>query len=228
MKFLITIVLLAAVSGSGFSQPELKIYGSLGKIMHENDTSEKVRLNLMGPIYNHYGLGAVAGLDGEILILKGETYVTRVFNGSLATDKSTDVGAALLVLTQVDEWDTLNLEIDISSMNELGGYIEEQDYEGVFPFMVLTNEGTLEWHVIQSPDNDEEMKNHKNSALKGKYKGEALILGFFSQSHQGVFTHHDENTHMHFQSSDKLYSGHVDELHISKNDKLLIPKYLQK
>jgi acetolactate decarboxylase len=228
MKTIITLFLIFALFFAGYSQSDLKIYGSLREVMQENDTSEKVRLNLMGPIFNYYGLGAVAGLDGEILILNGETYVTRVFDGSLATDKSTDVGAALLVMSSVDAWDTLKVDADIHSLKELEDHIESLGYEDAFPFMVLSGKSIIRWHVIRPPESGEEAKNHKDLGVKGKYQGESIILGFYSDSHQGMFTHHGEKLHMHFQSADKLYAGHVDEVMIYENDKLLIPKYLQK
>lgn len=220
------ILILIFLYKAGLAQPEVKNFGSLRQIMHENDTSEKVRLNLMGPLNNVYGLGAVSSLNGEILILNGETYVTRVYKNSLATDKSTDVGAALLVLSEVQEWDTLVLTRDISSLRELDKYLEALSFQNKpLPFLILSDSSIINWHVIQTPESAEQMQNHKELGLNGKYTGTSLMLGFFSTTHEGVFTHKGQNTHIHFQSDDKLYAGHVDELALKKDDKLLVPVY---
>ena len=226
MRYFGLILILIFIDNSGFAQPDVKIFGSLRQIMHENDTSEKVRLNLMGPINNVYGLGAVSGLNGEILLLNGDTYVTRVFGRALATDKSTDVGAALLVMSEVQEWDTLALTKDIYSSKELDDYLGKlSNQKKPFAFLVLSDNSTINWHVVQTPQSSEQMQNHKELGLNGKYTGVSLMLGFFSTEHEGIFTHKGQNTHIHFQSADKLYSGHVDELILKKEDKLLMPVY---
>ncbi len=230
MKKMFSIIALVAIYGTGYSQQDIKIYGSLQQIMHANDTSEKVRLNKMGPLFSIYGIGALASLDGEILILDGETYVTRVWNTSLITDKSTDVGAALLVMTSVEVWDTLVINKDLYEMKSLENYLalEIGEIESAYPFMVLSSDSEIRWHVVRTPKNASEMENHKELGIKGKFKGSALLLGFFSKKHEGVFTHKGQNTHIHFQSADKQYAGHVDQIMLKKGDKLLIPKYLQK
>ena len=40
-------------------KPNTEIFGSLHQIM-SGEADEKVRLNLMGPLTDHYGIGAVA------------------------------------------------------------------------------------------------------------------------------------------------------------------------
>jgi acetolactate decarboxylase len=40
----------------------------------------------------------------------------------------------------------------------------------------------------------------------------AYVLGFFSQYHKSIFTHHDSFVHMHLLTKDKTKMGHVDEL----------------
>lgn len=231
MKKMLSFIILIVISGTGYSQQDLKIYGSLQQIMHANDTSEKVRLNQMGPLFKVYGLGVVAGLDGEILILDGETYITRVWKTSLATDKSTDVGAALLVMTSVEAWDTLVIDKDLPSLKDLENYLPEEmgrDIQSAIPYLILSSHSEIRWHVVSSPANVSDMQNHKDLGISGKFKGSALVLGFYSKNHEGVFTHKGHITHMHFQSADRLYAGHVDEIMLNQGDKLLIPKYLQK
>ena len=228
-QLLLIILFVPGLCSTGFSQAEVQVYGSIKKIMHDNDTTEKVRLNLLGPIVNYYGLGAVAGLDGEILILNGDTYVTRVWKGFISTDKSTDVGAALLVLARVQQWDTVQVRRKLDSISELETYLDqEMKSEMAIPFMILSNDADIDWHVVSRPEDPGKPISHKELGEGGKYKGNALLLGFFSNNHEGIFTHQGQKTHIHFQSGDKLHAGHVDEIRINKGDKLLIPKYQEK
>ena len=51
------------------------------------------------------------------------------------------------------------------------------------------------------------------------------ILGFYSQNHQGLFTHHDAFTHMHVRNADGTAMGHVDYLESGNGSfTLLLPK----
>lgn len=53
------------------------------------------------------------------------------------------------------------------------------------------------------------------------------IVGFFSTSHQSIFTHHDTYLHMHLITSDKNQMGHLDEISFRKGSlKLFLPKGL--
>ena len=50
---------------------------------------------------------------------------------------------------------------------------------------------------------------------------EAEIIGFFSTNHEGVFTHHDSNIHLHLITKDLSMMGHLDEI---ESLKLYVPK----
>ena len=51
----------------------------------------------------------------------------------------------------------------------------------------------------------------------------ATLLGFFSKHHQGVFTHHGENTHFHFVDEEKRLTGHVDAVGIKAGALFKVP-----
>jgi len=207
--------------------PDVVVYGSLRDIMHNNDYSEKVWLNLMGPLDEKYGLGAVAGLDGEILILNGDIYVSSVRDGMLVLDKSSDVGAALLIISEVSNWGEVIIDQNISSTGDLEIWIENNakayglELTKPFPFMIKSVEGNVEWHVVQPPAEDE---SHKESSKKGKSSGVFQALGFYGNNHAGVFTHQESKTHIHFMPEDRNVSAHVDELSLSAGDVILFPK----
>ena len=81
--------------------------------------------------------------------------------------------------------------------------------------------------MINWPEGDHEHSHEKhiNSGLHGTHKGaDVQILGFYSDRHHAIFTHHTTNMHLHFISKDKSKTGHVDGLRLGNSMKLLLPK----
>ena len=48
------------------------------------------------------------------------------------------------------------------------------------------------------------------------------IIGFYSQKHQGVFTHHDSYLHLHLITKDGRWMGHLDRVSF-QDMQLLLP-----
>ena len=68
-------------------------------------------------------------------------------------------------------------------------------------------------------------KNTKVSSPKEAHQGQVNymltdedveIVGFYSQNHKGVFTHHDTFLHMHLITKDESKMGHLDMVRIKK------------
>jgi acetolactate decarboxylase len=50
-------------------------------------------------------------------------------------------------------------------------------------------------------------------------------LGFYSQQHQTIFTHHDTNLHLHLISADRLTMGHLETITFEpKKVQLFLPE----
>jgi len=206
--------------------PEVKVYGSLRDVMNKNDFSGKVTLNLLGPMEDLVGVGAVEGLNGEITIVRGETFVSTYANNRYALDKSTNVNAALLVISEVREWKEIKVDKSISSLSAFEAWLDNYASEkGIqtqpFAFRLKVPQGNTNWHVIAPP---KEGEDHKSAAKNYDYDGGYEIVGFFSKNHQGVFTHQGEITHMHFIDDKMHFSGHLDEFSIELGFTLYLPK----
>jgi len=50
------------------------------------------------------------------------------------------------------------------------------------------------------------------------------LVGFRSASHEGIFTHHGESTHIHAALADALVTGHVDAVLIPKGAIVRLPQ----
>lgn len=234
-SFLTCFLLLSINIHSSVAQSKYTVehYGQLRTIMHEGDISANVDLSKFAKKDNFYALGAFENLKGEILILDGKSYATRSINGQLEFVNAFDERAALLVGSSVEAWHELKISQSVSNYQEFENVIEEKaadyglDLNDPFPFLVEGNFGELDWHVIDWPEDDNEHthEKHKTSGPHGTLNDSKVnILGFWSDSHHGIFTHHTTNMHMHIVTRDREVAGHVDDLNNGSDLILYLPK----
>lgn len=202
---------------------EVNHSGALRTIMSGN-MSSTISLDSLTNIDHFYALGAMENLKGEIQIFDSKPSNSSVVNDAIKINDSYNVNASLLVYTQVEEWNTFQVNKALTK-SELEAKIFELaqannvDTEKPFPFLIEGTVSSLDWHVINWKDGDmvHSHKKHKESGLNGTLSNsEVLILGFYSTKHKAIFTHHTTNMHMHFKTIDNSLAGHVDDVEISE------------
>ena len=215
----------------GGADHQVSYTGALRSLM-AGDLQATASLDSLGSKTNLYAVGALEGLKGEVQIFDGENFNSVVQDNSVAIDQSlTDV--ALLVYSQVDAWSSFDIPSGITSKAELEIYIEKVANEnnistdGPFPFLLEGRPTSLSWHVIDWVEGDTEHTpaKHRNSGLQGRLNDQEVdIIGFYSQHHQSIFTHHSTYVHMHFKTRDGQLAGHIDDLQLSNDLILKLPK----
>ena len=177
---------------------------------------------------NHlYALGAVENLKGEILILDGRPYVSSEKEGDVHIDESYNHAATLLVASYVEAWDSVLVEGELEDFISTAANSHGLDIEKPFPFLLKGDFDQIKWHVINWPEGDQvhTHEKHQTSGPHGVLKNQpAVVLGFFSKHHQGVFTHHSTHLHMHVKCNREGIAGHVDELKPGKEVWLFFPE----
>ena len=201
--------------------------------MHEGDLSSKFSLSELKGKDHVYALGAVENLKGEIQIFDGKPEVTYASNGEVSFDKSFERNASLIVYTQVPAWQDINIPNEILTRNQLENYIIEQaskydmDTEKPVPFLLVGKAKFIDWHVIDWDLTDKVHTHikHTNSGPHGRVEDTAVdILGFYSNKHRAVFTHHASDLHMHFKTKDNRLAGHIDDLELGREMVLRLPQ----
>lgn len=223
----IIVILLAGCTPKAVL--EVNIVGKLRTMMMENDTEANINLQDLKDETHLYALGALEGLEGEVLVMGSKPMISKVEGDSFSIANNFDEQATLLVYTQVEEWDSFTIEKNLTLV-ELEAMVHQKATEAQIPepvpFLVKGTVSKLNWHIVNGSTGTN--ATHESHASKGFNREwnhtEVEILGFYSESHQGVMTHHGENSHMHFKSQDGSASGHVDDVHIKKGSLLFIPK----
>src|SRR5690606_17354732 len=85
----------------------------------------------------------------------------------------------------------------------------------------------LQWHVIDGARLEPGPSSHaahQAAAERGELAaGDALLIGFRSRRHHGVFTHHGSDTHVHVVLREPGITGHVDRVDLPAGTVVLLP-----
>jgi len=219
------------------AQPWQVRYTGAMRSAKQGDFSASLCLDTL-PTQNLFAIGPVAALGGEILVWDGKPFVADVLreNGQQYLKKApAGLCAMFLVYAQVKQWDTVKLTGTFKGLRPLQQAIEAQaaakgiDTQQPFPFLLFGKIAVGKGHIrhadtpvlrVPAAVSDE---NKRFFAIQNK---KTQMLGFFSKSHQGVFTHHDSFIHIHYRLYTKYEAGHLDEAMFDDKEPLmlLLPK----
>ncbi len=242
LKYIIILLIAISITSCGTNKKEtgskeinkfkVEYNGALKNMMHKGDISAKIDLNKFKNTEYFYALGAIENLKGEIQIFDSKPFNTIVVDSSLIFDKSFDKKATLLVYASVSKWKSINIPANVVTYEQLESYIEQTAKENQikidkpFPFLIKGTPMSFDWHVIKWKDGDTEHSHEKHisSGLHGTINNTQVdMLGFYSDSHHTIFTHHTTNMHIHVKTVDNKIAGHVDGLTLGKGMVLKLP-----
>jgi hypothetical protein len=204
----------------------VRTWGSLHEALGEGRTDERVDA-LAVARRGTYGVGAVAGLGGEITLLDGEVIVTRADDAGRPTSTCIPVGggghgpvpAAMLFVTHAAIWYPVIVEEDIGA-EDLAATIRDLARrhriatDEPFAFQVVGALTGIEYHVMRGA-----------CPVRARLFGEALaperrpfqasaetllgeLVGVYGEGQGGRLTHHGEDLHMHV-----VFEGAAGERH---------------
>ena len=242
MKFIIILLVAISITSCGTDDKELdnefisnfkvEYKGALKNMMHKGDVTAKANLSDLKGVEHLYALGALENLKGEIQIFDSNPFNTMVIDSTLTFDNTFEKKAALVVYASVSKWKSINIPDNVVTYEQLESYIEQTAKENQinidepFPFLLEGTPTSFDWHVINWKDGDMEHSHEKHisSGLHGTIQNRQVeMLGFYSNSHHAIFTHHTTNMHIHVKTDDNKIAGHVDGLRLGKGMILKLP-----
>ncbi len=204
------------------SPAEVRLQGSMKTVMREGNLEAHIHLDTIEK-NNLFGLGPVAGLQGELMVLDGKVYQSSRKGNQLSNKMDTSAKAAFFVYSYVKEWKTIEAKASIENLAELEKWIEATamahgfDLEKPFAFRIETIAVNAPFHIIHWEEGTEHtFDNHQQFAYKGEWRNKPLkLLGFYSRHHKSLFTHHSSNLHIHVLEGETDIVGHLDDIWIS-------------
>lgn len=220
LLYIIPFSLLFSCQTNQVKYKEVSHNGALMNLMSGN-LKASASLDSVQTLPHLYALGALENLKGEIQIFDGTSYVSKkdVFD-QVKIEPTFDHKASLLVYAQVPEWSNaiplneFTIDSQLEKQIKTAALANGIDVEKPFPFLIKGKPSLLSWHVINWKDGDKvhTHKKHQESGPHGTFGNEEVeIIGFYSEKHKAVFTHHSTFLHMHFKTDfNDGIAGHVD------------------
>ena len=239
MKYIIILLIVISITSCGTDSNKesenikVEYKGALKNMMHKGDISAKVDLKVFENVEHFYALGAIENLKGEIQIFDSKSFNTMLIDSTLTFDNSFNKKATLLVYASVSKWKSINIPDSVVTYEQLESFIGQAAKENQieidepFPFLIEGRAKSFDWHVINWKDGDTEHSHEKhiNSGPNGTINNRQVeMLGFYSDSHHAIFTHHTTNMHIHVKTADNKMAGHVDGLTLGKGMVLKLPE----
>ena len=215
---------------SGGNKSNTKIIGAMMNIMQKGELFGTIDLDTISDKKHLYGLGPVEYLKGEILIVDGKCFISKVSSrGSIRMKETYKTKAPFFVYENVERWNEISLPDSVCTIPQLESFLDQttKDHSRPFAFKLTATVDSGDIHIVNLPKGtavhspEDVFKYQKQYDLKNE---KVTLVGFFSTSHQGIFTHHDTYVHIHLITSDEKKMGHLDKLNLQKGTvKLFIP-----
>lgn len=204
------------------STTKVEFVSAMKNVMRLGKLEGSVMLDTL-PKKNLYGIGPVEYLQGELMILDGTSYVSKVETDStMSVEASFDIKAPFFVYAQVKEWEKENLPEAITNPETLEAFLDEKfkDRNEPFVFRIEGNIDTALIHIVNLPEGikvSSPEEAHQGIVYYPLKNENVELLGFFSRKHQAVFTHHDTFMHIHLITKNKKMMGHLDDINFGNN-----------
>jgi acetolactate decarboxylase len=199
--------------------------------MVDGDLSAHINLDTLNKTHL-YGLGPVAGLEGELVVIDGKIYSTYKDGSKIVSQQNKISLAAMLVYSKVEKWKEISVHSVVKNYTELEALIKQTaqkngyNTEKPFAFKIKSSPSKTAYHVIDwKPGTEHTMDNHKQFAYSGTFSNESmLLLGFYSPHHKSIFTHHTTNMHVHILEKKSGTIGHLDDIQIDSSITIYLPE----
>ncbi len=234
-SILTIIVFLYCYSDTSFANNfNVTSYGHFKKMVHMKKTEGVVDIQKAIPPVNGYAIGAIQKGLGEITVIDNEVWLDYGKDGIGHSVNSipADEKAVLLATSQVEKWQEIRVQNQLSK-ERLFTFILEQakqhglDVNAPFPFILEGSFDNLLLHVINGlnpKSGGHGKKSHLFKQIKEeRNKQKSIVIGFYSASTQGVYTHPGESWHLHAVIQEENIGAHVDDISILNGSILKLP-----
>ena len=242
----LTLCILTAVPlvGCHDQRPQLSAefvrYGDMHDAIGQKQHQGRVAMADIVNRPNFYGVGALAGLQGEITILDSVATVTSVApDGRLQARRLADLQATLLAGQSVEDWTSLMLDEAVSHEHldeTIAAAATDAGLDIATPFMfTIDGEFTdVRLHVINGAcpvhariKNTELAQSERPFELETERLTGALV-GVYAADAVGRLTHPATSTHTHLIYEDhetgERVTGHLERVGLAPGAVLRLPK----
>jgi len=212
---------------------EIKTVSAFKKVMMGEDLSTHIQWDSIDH-KNLYAVGPLGRIEGEITILDGKVYSSKVKkNNKIVIDTISKVKSPFAVYAFVAEWNGFELNEKMETLEELQAIIEKiamangYDLNKPLAYKLEGSFDKIDFHIISKPKKEKEHNHELHKKAKKHFtvnKTNGTLLGFYSKYHEGIFTHKGQFIHTHFIDDAHKNMGHLDGLIINEKTKIYLSK----
>lgn len=225
-----TVVLLAAAA-CAVGATRVESWGTMREVMRDGRTEGRVALGDVLGSPGLVGVGALAGLTGEIAIVDGVAWVARLEPG-LSCGRGARPGdrATLLAVADVADWTETTIGRDLSAA-EFEALLAERAAapalatRDVWPFVVEGELLDVQSHVLNGECPTAGAVDPAHAPVRRSFaRVTGRLVGFYAPEAAGVLVHHGEATHTHLiVERPEPYVAHVERAGIGAGARLRVP-----
>ncbi len=231
---LFAVCIPASVAGCAADRAAVEQFGGMRAVLREGKSEPRIALTRALSKPHAFGVGALAGLSGEVTILDGQAVVSRVRDGVLRSGPpEPDDQATLLTLTSVARWRTAPLD-HAAADAELEQAVRDIaaasgiDVAQPFPFVIEGDLSALDVHVING---ECPMAGGGESGPTAPWRlrlgapAKARLVGIYANGREGEMTHHGSSAHMHvlIERDGHVITGHVESARVDAGAAVRVP-----
>jgi acetolactate decarboxylase len=234
-RLVATALALAWLLAGCTSEPSaVEQFGAMRPVMREGRTEPRADLGTLAARPAMFGIGAMAGLEGEVTIRDSQVWITRVKDGAPITfgPKATSgANATLLTVGQVRHFQEHALreplaDAEIERAIRAAAVSAGLDPTRPFMFTLRGRATSLQLHVVDGTC------LHADPSVPGLriaiHQSTVLeIVGAYAEHQAGVMTHHGTSVHMHalLDWKGQRITAHVDSLALDAGAVLAVPAH---
>lgn len=218
----------------------VRVVGALSDIMMGGKLNANVSLDTLSSSGIRFGLGVAEGLDGEITIVDGIAYTTRVRKGKMTTERgyqgkaaflATTTDSLLTAITTPGPCGTQDLpgKVERIAANAIGLNIEQRPF--FFRIVAPAAQVQATYHVMSWPKNKSHKgvghgPEHTRYALKDStLLGEVQLVGIYAPTLSGTAVRKDEKLHLHLYDPGTGRTAHVEKVYFPNGFTICLPRY---
>jgi acetolactate decarboxylase len=231
-KTFICLAYLLFTSNFSFSQnSEVKFSGAMRNTMRMGQLQATINPDTISNKEGLCGIGPLENLKGEIMIIDGESFVSRVKgDDGMEVENTFNAPAPFFVYANIQQWDEVSIPKFVNDLGTLEKYLTELSGKRNKPFTFKLSGEVSDAliHIVNLPDGRKISSREQahEGLIKFEIRNESCdLIGFFSTEHQTIFTHHDSYIHVHLINKERTKMGHLETLTFRPGYmKLYLPK----
>jgi acetolactate decarboxylase len=210
----------------------VKWAGDLKNVHQGKDFSGKIDLSSLAKIPHLYAVGPLENLQGEVTIFDGKPLVSRVKNQMVQVDNNLVGKACFLVYGQARNWKKIKVDNALNASQIESLVKRTATKNGIkkniaFPFLIEGSAKHAHYHIMNRVESTLLISgsfSHEEAKVNFTLEDMPVqLLGFYSEQHQGIFTHQGSFVHIHIKTLDDKIAGHLDDIQLDSGAQLLLP-----